>query len=74
MSENNRIDIEEYEAKRRKRIIKILLIIILLLLIIITSFKTGQKFYEIKNTNLNSVNTKIDSSVAKWNFNVKIIY
>lgn len=74
MNEYNTYNLQEYEKMRKKRIWKILILIILLLLIIITGFKTGQKFYEIKNTNLNAVNTSVNSNIAKWKFKVKIIY
>lgn len=74
MSENKYYSIKEYEKIRKKRIIKIIVLIILILLVIITGFKTGQKFYEIKNTNFNAVNTSINSNIAKWRFKVKIIY
>ena len=74
MSEKKYYYIQEYEKVRKKRIIKIIILIILILIVMITGFRTGQKFYEIKNTNLNAVNTSVNSSVAKWKFNVKIVY
>lgn len=54
--------------------IRISILVILILIVVITSFKSGQKFYEIKNTNFDSVSTKVDSNIAKWKFKVKIIY
>lgn len=74
MNEEAKYYIERYESKRKNRLIKIIILIILLLIVIITSFKTGQRFYEIKNTNFNSIDAKVDSNIAKWKFKVKIIY
>lgn len=74
MNERKYYSVKDYEKLKNKRIRRIILIIILILIIVLTGFRTGQKFYEIKNTNLNSVNANVNSSVAKWNFKVKIIY
>lgn len=74
MNERKYYSVKDYEKLKNKRIRRIILIIILILIIVLTGFRTGQKFYEIKNTNLDSVNTNVNSSIAKWNFKVKIIY
>lgn len=73
MSER-RYTIKDYKEMKNKRIKRIIILILIILLIVLTSFRTGQRFYEIKNTNLNSVNAKGNSDIAKWNFKVKIIY
>lgn len=74
MKEDANYYIERYETRRRNRMIRISILVILILIVLITSFKSGQKFYEIKNTNFDSVSTKVDSNIAKWKFKVKIIY
>lgn len=53
--------------------IKLIIFIILILLLILTSFNTGRKFYILKNTYFNNTEGKVNSSVAKWYFNAKII-
>lgn len=52
--------------------IKILILIILILLLIITSFNTGRKFYILKNTYFENSTGKINSIIARWNFNVRV--
>ncbi|MCI8277608.1 MAG: hypothetical protein HFJ46_06860 [Clostridia bacterium] len=74
MKEDANYYIERYETRRKNRMIRISILVILILIVVITSFKSGQKFYEIKNTNFDSVSTKVDSNIAKWKFKVKIIY
>ena len=74
MKEDANYYIESYETRRKNRMIRISILVILILIVVITSFKSGQKFYEIKNTNFDSVSTKVDSNIAKWKFKVKIIY
>ncbi len=59
--------------KRKELIVKILILIILLVLVFITSFKTGTKFYLLKYTILEETKESVESSVARWNFNAKII-
>ncbi|MBR3614618.1 MAG: hypothetical protein IKL55_05520 [Clostridia bacterium] len=53
--------------------IKIVILIVLILLVIITSFNTGRKFYLLKNTYLESSTGEVNSGVARWNFDAKII-
>lgn len=54
--------------------IKILILIILILLITITGFRSGEKYYLLKNTHFGDSKANVESGVAKWNFNVRVIY
>ena len=58
---------------RKELYIKIIILIILILLIIITSFNTGRKFFALKNTYLEETKGEVNSVVARWEFNAKII-
>lgn len=59
--------------KNKEFIIKILILAILLVLVFITSFRTGSKFYLLKHTVLEKTNQSIESNVARWNFDARII-
>lgn len=61
----------KYDIKRIKRLI---ILIILLIIIIVTSFKSGERFFEISNSGFNDELNKVESNVAKWYFNAKICY
>lgn len=52
--------------------IKILILIILILLIAITGFRSGEKYYLLKNTHFGDSKANVESGVAKWNFNVRV--
>ena len=54
--------------------LKIFLIIILLIICIVTSFVTGQKYYDLKNTQLKNSNSQISTDIAKWKFRVTVVY
>ncbi len=58
----------------KELLMKLLILIILILLILITSFRSGEKFYVLKNTYLGETKTKIESGVARWKFEARIIY
>lgn len=60
--------------KRKNIVIQILILIILIIIVIITSFKSGQKYYYIKNTQFDNGNAIVDSNIAKWYFKATIIY
>ena len=45
--------------------LKLILIIILLIICIVTSFVTGQKYYDLKNTQLKNSNSQINTDIAK---------
>ena len=66
---------EEKRKKIRKElVIKILILIVLILLIGITSFKTGSKFYLLKNMYLDDKNSaSVETGISRWYFNVKVI-
>ena len=49
-----------------------MILIILIIIVIITSFKSGKRFFEIKNTNFDDSYSKVDSSIAYWYFNAEI--
>ena len=59
--------------KNRELRVRLLILIILLILVFITSFRTGTKFYLLKNTILENSSGKVESGVARWNFRAKII-
>lgn len=56
----------------KELLIKILILIVLVLLILVTSFRSGEKFYVLKNTYFGETKTKVGSGLARWNFEVKI--
>lgn len=58
---------------KKELYIKLVILIILILLVIITSFNTGRKFYLLKNTYLENSKGEINSGVARWNFNARVI-
>ncbi len=58
----------------KELLIKLLILILLILLILITSFRSGEKFYVLKNTYFGETKTKIESGVARWKFEARIIY
>ena len=55
----------------KKYIFKILILIVLILLVLITSFRTGTKYYLIKNT-FNTKSGLIRNGLARWNFKAKV--
>ena len=54
--------------------IKIIILIILLIIMIVCSFKTGQKFYILRNTYFDTTMSETSSTVARWYFNATINY
>ena len=58
--------------RKNEFIIKLIILLILLITIIICSFKTGQKFYILKNTYFDTTKANTNSEIAKWYFNAKI--
>lgn len=58
----------------RKLIFKILMLIVLVLLIFTTSFRSGEKFYTLKNTYFAESQSKIKNGLARWRFEAKIKY
>lgn len=58
----------------KKLTIKILILIVLILLILITSFRSGEKFYLLKNAYFGDTKANVESGVARWKFNAKVIY
>ncbi len=72
---NNNKEIKKIKKKINKElVIKILLLVLLILLIGITSFKTGTKYYLLKNMNLDdNTPASVESGVARWYFNARII-
>lgn len=72
LEENECEDIDEDVKYARKRIVKISILIILIIIVIITSFKSGERFFKIKNANFDESYSTVDSSVAYWYFDAKI--
>lgn len=62
----------KYKKIDKLTIIKILILIILILIIMIISFKTGEKFYILQNTNNNMQNADVSGDIVRWNFNVRV--
>lgn len=50
-----------------------IIVVILILLIVITDFRSGEKFFILQNTNLDSGNNSIETNIKRWDFNVKVI-
>lgn len=57
---------------KRNLMIKVMFFLILWIILGITSFKTGQKFYILKNTYFNTTQSKTNSSIARWYFDARI--
>ncbi len=62
------------EKRSNMNIIELIIIIILLIICIITSFKTGQKYYDLKNTQFKDANSEINTDIANWCFRATIVY
>lgn len=58
----------------KELLIKVLILIILILLILVTSFRSGEKFYILQNTYFGNSTTKVESGLARWKFEARIIY
>lgn len=63
-----------YDKENNKKLIKIIILIILIIIVIVTSFVSGRRYFEIKNSSFDNSYSDISSSVAKWSFKVKIKY
>ena len=59
---------------KKELIVKLLILVFLVLLIFTTSFRSGEKFYILKNTYFWESQTKIKSGLAKWRFEARIKY
>ena len=70
-NENNKFE-NEKENQKQYRIIKLIILIVLIMIMIITSFKSGERFFEIKNANFDDSYSKVNSSVAYWYFDAEI--
>lgn len=55
-----------------KTFIKLVILIILFLIIIISSFKTGERIFILRNTNFDTSEVETKSKIAKWYFNAVI--
>lgn len=66
-------NIKKSSNTKRELYIKILILIILIILLILTSFNTGRKFYLFANTFFDDTKGIINSDVARWNFNARVI-
>ena len=63
---------DRYKKIDKVILIKLLILIILILIIMIISFKTGEKFYILQNTNNNMQNADVSGDIVRWNFNVRV--
>jgi flagellar basal body-associated protein FliL len=63
------------EKKENKLLLylKIILIILLLIICVVTSFRTGQKYFLLRNTQFEDSNSNIETDIAKWNFEARIV-
>lgn len=52
--------------------LRIIILIILVIILLITSFKSGEKFFVLRNTNFDSLVVKNKTSVSRWYFNARI--
>ena len=59
---------------KKELIVKLLILVFLVLIIFTTSFRSGEKFYILKNTYFGESQTKIKSGLAKWRFEARIKY
>lgn len=64
--------IDEENKNLRRKNIKLIILIMLIIILIITSFKSGERFFEIKNAGFDDSYSRVDSSVAYWYFDAKI--
>lgn len=71
INEENKIN-EHDDEYVRKRIIKVIILILLIIIVVITSFKSGERFFEIKNANFDDSYSTVESSIAHWYFNAEI--
>ncbi len=65
---------DDIKKINKELILKILFLIVLIILIGITSFRSGNKFYLLKNMYLNGkTDATAESNVSRWSFSAKII-
>ena len=64
---------QKEDKKKTKFMIELIILIILMLLVFITSFRSGQKFFVLTNTNFGTTKSYLDTGVAKWYFDAKIM-
>lgn len=62
------------KQKKDFKNLKLIILIILLIILFITSFRSGEKFYTLRNTNFDTLMVKNKSLVSRWNFNARINY
>lgn len=58
----------------KELIVKILILLVLVLLIFTTSFRSGEKYYILKNTYFGESQSKVKNKLARWKFEAKIHY
>ncbi len=64
----------EEEKIRVRDYIRVIIAILLLILCIITSFRTGQKYYELRNSRFDDSESYVESDVAEFRFRVLVRY
>ena len=50
-----------------------IIVAILVIMIVITSFRSGEKFFILQNTNLDSGNNSLETNIKRWEFNVRVM-
>ena len=63
---------EKDEKDIKRKLIKIIILLLLIIIVVITSFKSGERFFDIKNANFDDSYSSVESSVAYWYFNAEI--
>ena len=63
----------EKEEIKIRELILLIIVIILLILCIITSFRTGQKFFEMRHSDFGDTQSIINSDIAKFHFDARIV-
>ena len=64
---------DEKEEYKLRDYILLIIVIILLILCIITSFRTGQRYYEISHAGFEDSKSNVNSDVAKFYFDAHLI-
>jgi hypothetical protein len=67
------MDFEDDEEFRIKDFVLIIIVIILLILCILTSFRTGQKYFELSHAGFGNSQSNVNSDVAKFYFDARLI-
>ncbi len=64
---------EKEDDFKLRECVLLIIVIILLILCIITSFRTGQRFFEIGHSDFGNSQSNISSDIAKFCFDARIV-